>query len=104
MKHVKDGAVTTGLKPPIVDAMLQLCVLFRTYGVDFVLTEGSGGKHKVGSLHGRGYAIDVRSRDFPQWQQPHVLDDIHKTLGRDYDALQEIDHFHVEYDPDHNGG
>jgi hypothetical protein len=104
MKHVKDGARTEGLKPPIVEAMLLLCVLFHEYEVDFVLTEGTGGRHKEGSLHGRGYAIDVRSRDFPQWQQPLVLDHIHKTLGFDYDAIQEIDHFHVEYDPEHNGG
>ena len=104
MKHVKDGAKTEGLKPPIVDAICQLVLLFDQYGVAFVLTEGTGGQHKAGSLHYRGYAIDVRTRDFPEWQLPHVLDDIDKTLGREYDVIQEVDHFHIEYDPDHDGG
>jgi hypothetical protein len=104
MIHVKDGAQLQGLKPVMIDAAIRLALLFHSYGVVFVITEGVGGKHKENSLHYRGYALDLRSRDFPQWQQPHVLDDIHHTLGREFDAIQEVDHFHVEYDPDHDGG
>ncbi len=104
MKHIKAGVECTVLKPVLLDALLQLAILFQAYDVVLVVTSLTDGKHKPGSLHYRGYACDLRTRDIPAWQLPHLLDDIHRTLGREYDAIQEVDHFHIEYDPDHDGG
>lgn len=105
MKHVKDGIGTSGMKPPIVDALIRVALVYHTYGYTFVLTDaGTPGVHKTGSLHYRGYAIDCRTRDVPGWQLPHLLDALQHELGFSYDVIQEKDHFHIEYDPHHDGG
>lgn len=104
MKHVKQGAECRVIKPVLLDALLRLTLLYHQYEQVLVVTEISGGTHKTGSLHYKGYAADLRTRDFPAWQLPHVLDAIQLELGHDWDIIQETDHFHIEYDPDHDGG
>lgn len=104
MKHIKDGALVAGLQPLMLDTSLRLAVLFHELGFDFVLTEGTGGAHRADSLHYRGYAIDVRSRDIPEAERVHVRDAARRLLGPDYDVILESDHFHIEYDPRHDGG
>lgn len=104
MIHVKDGAECCPLKPVLLDALLRLAVLYHQHEIVLVVTEIGGGKHKTGSLHYRGYAADLRTRNIPAWQVPLVLDAMQRELGYDWDVIQETDHFHIEYDPDHDGG
>ncbi len=39
----------------------KMVMLAKTYG--FVVTSTTGGQHNSGSLHARGLAVDVRTRD-----------------------------------------
>lgn len=104
MKHVKDEVVIGPLKPVVLDALLRLAVLYSQYQKSLVVTALADGQHKPKSLHYKGYAADLRSRDVEAWQLPHLIYDIQHTLGMDWDVIQEIDHIHIEYDPDHDGG
>lgn len=104
MKHIKEGVQAARLKPIVLDGLLQLAVLYQQYGLSLVVTALSDGQHKVGSLHYKGYAADLRSRDVPPFQLPHLIYDIQHTLGHDWDVIQEADHIHIEYDPAHDGG
>jgi len=104
MLHLKDGVSVVGIKPELLDGLLSLAVLFHQYELPLVVTALTDGVHKEGSLHYRGYAADLRSRDVPTWQLGHLLDATHQTLGLSWDVVQEVDHIHVEYDPHHDGG
>lgn len=104
MRHIKDGAKVEGLKPVMLNALIVMAVIFSKHGVDMVVTEGTGGVHKVNSLHYRGYAVDLRSHQLVLVQQALVLAEIKEQLGPDFDCILEGDHYHIEYDPQHNGG
>jgi len=104
MKHLKDDVQPGPIKPVLLDALLRLAVLYHQYERALVITALGDGVHKPNSLHYRGYAADLRTRDIPAWQVPHLLDAIQHELGHDWDVLQEVDHLHVEYDPQHDGG
>lgn len=104
MKYVKEGVVTVGIQPITLDAVVCLALLFHQHNLSLVITEVTGGHHKVGSLHYRGYALDLRTRDVPPWQLPFLLDAIRDALGLNWFVLQEKDHCHTEYDPHNDGG
>lgn len=104
MKHLKEGVECHPLTPVLLDALLRLAVLYHQYELVLVVTAVTDGVHKPGSLHYRGYAADLRTRDVPSWQLPHLLDAIQRELGLAWDVVQEKDHLHVEYDPEHDGG
>lgn len=104
MKHIKDDVTIATIKPVLLDGLLRLVLLYHQYELELVITSLTDSVHKSNSLHYRGYAADLRTRDIPAWQLPHLLDAIQHELGLAWDVVQEKDHFHVEYDPDHNGG
>lgn len=104
MKHIKDGVSLVKLAQVMLDACLTMQEVFTKHNVDFVITAGDDGNHMTGSLHYRGYAVDLRSRHLGLVQQALILSDIKLQLGNDFDCILEGDHVHVEYDPQHNGG
>lgn len=104
MLHIKDGVDLRNLQPVMFDALLTLAGLFVLRGYTLVVTAGQDGQHMLGSLHYRGYAVDLRSRDIPEPKQAEVLTAMKAYLGPAFDLILEGDHFHVEYDPQHDGG
>ena len=66
---------------------------------DFVLTEGTGGKHSRASLHYIGNAVDIRTNVIQVDKQRGVTDEIQARLNSDYDVVLEKDHIHLEYQP-----
>lgn len=108
MIHIKEGVTCENIKPILIDGLLTLAVLFHQHEVLLVVTALKDGTHKVGSLHYRGYAADIRARDIPDWMRPYLLDAMHETLGLAWDVILELKdgvyHYHVEYDPAHDGG
>lgn len=103
-RHIKPGAIVEGLKAPMIEAIARLAIVFANHRLTLVVTEGTGGKHKDNSLHYKGYGIDVRTRDIPPTMVSTVLHSIIESLGYEFDVVQESDHFHIEYDPRHDGG
>ena len=95
--RLKPGAKIAGLKPEMTFALQVMEPIFRKFaGCEMVVTEGTGGKHMVGSRHYDGYAVDIRSRDIDGNLIPLVLDRLKNKLGDEYDCLFETNHFHVE--------
>lgn len=98
---LKKGVNFSNMHEKIWGAVPKIATVFEGVHVPFVITAGRDGKHKIGSLHYAGRAIDIRSRDLSTDAiKVSVLNDLKRVLGDEYDVLFEGDHYHVEYDPD----
>ena len=71
-----------------------------------VLAHGDDGVHSVlNTLHGKGLAVDLRTRNLPSSTVALIVADAKKILfPLGYDVVNEHDkpgqpHIHVEYDP-----
>lgn len=88
------------LYPDIVD-------VWRTSGgLRPVITAGSDGKHKRGSLHYQDRALDLRGNNVDPRTADEILRSLRAKVGADYDVLFETypdnpanNHFHIEYQP-----
>lgn len=97
--RVKDGVVLE-LHPALVRVLPVIDALhLARYGKDVVITSGLEGPHKKGSLHFRGLAVDLRTRDYPLSAARAFAQELRRGLGEDYNVVLEADHLHVEYDP-----
>jgi len=95
----KKGVVVKGVKPETVRAMLTAEVIYASYGYSLVVTSCLEGKHKEGSLHYSGYAVDLRTMSIPPDKLKEMKGALMIALGVEYDVVLEKDHFHIEYDP-----
>lgn len=97
----KKSAKIEGLKPEMV---LGLMILERLWGVlgfdsDLVVTSGVDGKHSPNSLHYKGRALDIRTRDLTPEQKSLLTAELKKCAGDEYDIVLEETHLHFEFDP-----
>ena len=102
MMSLKQGVIVEGSKPEIIIGMMICHSIFTKKGVPFTITACRDGKHKVGSCHYSGDAVDIRlpSRYSPEEEiDLSVLVECREALGPNYDILLESDHIHLEYDP-----
>lgn len=83
-----------GLKP---EADRIIVAAIKTFPEAPVVTSTTGDVHMVGSKHYTGEAVDFR---IPGGDRKATIRKLKSELGEDYDIVDEIDHFHVEYDPD----
>ena len=104
MLRIKESVDLRNLQLVMTNALFTLADLFTARGYILTVTAGQDGVHMEGSLHYRGYAVDLRSRDIPEDQRAGLLAAMKETLGPKFDIILEGDHFHVEYDPQHDGG
>lgn len=63
------------------------------------MTEGTGGKHGVGSLHYVGLAADLRTSNVPAPFVGVIAVDLRMALGAEYDVVVEETHLHLEFQP-----
>ena len=61
-----------------------------------IITHTFDGQHKEGSLHFKNRAFDCLP---PILERALILKQASSMLGRDWDVVDETDHWHVEYDP-----
>lgn len=66
--------------------------LYEDLGKDFFCTSIRDGNHGAGSLHYIGQAFDFR-------RDGVLISEIRDVLSRNFDVVDELDHYHVEYDP-----
>jgi hypothetical protein len=108
--RLKDGVRLTGATTQVAIAMLIAESLYRAAGGQLVVTSVNDSKHKDGSLHYRGFAVDLRlpSRCGCVVAGGDADRGIHSelvaSLGPSFDVLLEdpggpAGHIHVEYDP-----
>ena len=100
----KKGAKTgVSLQPEIINTFPIIDKLCAEYNVEAIITSGVEGRHKSGSKHYDGMAIDLRSRHFEGgsmgFECASFCDALRNILGPDYDVVQEDNHIHLEYDP-----
>lgn len=68
-------------------------------GKEVVITSLLDGVHSKNSLHYTGNAFDLRVWIYTEKQRKTLLIQLRKTLGIDYDVVDEVDHLHIEWDP-----
>lgn len=96
---LKEGASLTDVSWRMFDAAIKVESVLAHFAVDTVITAGTDGKHMAGSLHYKGLALDVRTRDLKDEDKLPAAAAIRQVLGAGFDVVLEGDHFHIEYDP-----
>lgn len=104
---VKKGATLDGLQEPMILGLVGLYVVWARLfpGRECVITSGKDGKHMVGSFHGKGLALDVRTKTLSSAEKTRFKAELLKELtDRDFDVILEHlgeaeEHLHVEFDP-----
>lgn len=95
---IKTGVDLRGLQPQMVLAYVLIRGVYGRHGYTCTITSGSDGKHGPNSLHYKGCALDIRTRDvLPDTLAVMVLE-IKQALGAQFDVVLEKDHLHVEWD------
>ena len=67
--------------------------------VDMLVTSGNDKVHMRGSRHFSDEALDFRTKHLQPEDRKRLRDEVKRRLGRDFDAVLESDHLHVEHDP-----
>jgi len=96
---LKRGVNLAGIQPELVVAMIVCEGIISRYQ-EFTVTSILDGKHKTGSLHPKGLALDIRTRNFSgESALKNCIEDLRDALGPQFDVVRESDHIHVEFDP-----
>ena len=88
---IKEG-VCGDLCPELTKELGRVINYFYAYHEDFFITSRREGNHIPGSFHYIGRAVDF-------CKQGIDFDDLKKIISRDFDLINESNHFHLEYDP-----
>lgn len=96
---LKPGCRVAGLRPEMLLGLIIAEQVFTGHGASLVVTEATGGKHKLGSLHFVGLAADLRTRGVPVLTVQEIAADLRSILGPQYDVVVEADHVHLEFQP-----
>lgn len=96
---LKEGVKLKGLQPEALLGIVATKEVVEAFGVEFVITSVTDGTHMVTSLHYKGQAFDLRSRDMAKGVPEKVVAALKLALGKDFDILFEGDHIHVEFQP-----
>lgn len=99
MKHIKSNVTCDGIKIQCLDAILICARIFFKYGENFTITSITDGVHSALSLHYKGLAFDIRTRELKNMTPKQMADLLKIALGDEYDVVVENTHIHVEHDP-----
>lgn len=105
MISIKNGAKLDGLRAEILLGFFIIAKVFSDHEYDITMTEATGGDHMKTSLHYKGLALDIRSKNIVSKAMKHqMLEECAMALGDNYDFIiedegQPNEHFHVEFDP-----
>ena len=95
----KKGAVLAGLDLRMRVVLKNANQIWSLHGQELWVTAGLNGEHSAGSLHYYGLALDFRSRYFDKRTIERIVEELEKSLGKNYDVVIHKSHIHVEYDP-----
>ncbi len=95
----KDGVKAQGMNPEILLALIIVEGIYKDFHQELVITAITDGKHKEGSKHYDGDAVDTRTRYFNASEKELVYKDIKDALSDEYDVIWHTTHFHIEFDP-----
>jgi hypothetical protein len=95
---LKPGVMVAGVQPEIMLGIMAAHTVYEGLGVELVITSVLDGKHSSRSLHYKGQAIDIRTREMTHNTAKRACELIKKALPDDFDVVLEKDHIHLEYD------
>ena len=81
----------------VLDSVTQSVV-----GRPAIVTSVEDGRHTATSLHYRGRALDLRTRDLSHAQKRKYAIALRSALGPGWEVIIESDHIHVEYEYQHS--
>lgn len=102
---LKAGVKAAGVKPELLLGLSVADTLHRRLtGEELVVTSLTDGKHKATSLHYKGLAADLRTKDLNTAQKQIFYLQLRDALGPDFDVIFEDEgkpneHIHLEFDP-----
>lgn len=98
---LKAGVDVNNVQPPVWYAIGVAEVIYRNQGLKLTVTSLTDShQSKPDSLHNKGLAVDLRTRNVPLGLISiidHTLRGILDPMG--FDVILEVDHIHIEYDP-----
>lgn len=94
--QIRSNVRLAGLCPQLVLGLIVVERLSYNEGLDFVISSVTDGLHSWKSLHYVGHAVDIV---FDQPVGPSFLMALKKSLGSEYDVVNESSHVHIEYQP-----
>ncbi len=95
---VKLGVYIDRISRSIRRALNVIDDVFERYGEEAVITSTDEGNHSPSSLHYDRVthgAVDVRK---PKRNGNRILTALKQELGRNYDVIEESDHYHCEFE------
>ena len=97
----KEGVTKANTQPPIYYAIGAAEVIYTSFGHRLVVTALTDGhEDRPLSLHNKGLAVDLRTRDIPADGLGPVFGSLTNLLNPlGFDVVLEKDHIHIEYDP-----
>jgi hypothetical protein len=100
MIKIKEGVSILSLDNKLVLALIVADQVYHAYGCnECVLTSACDGKHGEHSLHYKGLAIDLRTRNVDPEMLMKIVNTLIINLGEEFDVILENDHIHIEFDP-----
>ena len=102
MLTVKPGVDVTGIGTEVLLGAIMFADVLWKKGIPAVITSCKDSKHKIGSLHYVGKAVDIRLASRFNTSENidlKMLMEGREALGYQYDLVLESDHFHLEFDP-----
>lgn len=102
MIRIKPGVDLSGIRPEMNLVLLLAEEIYeRVANKDVVVTAVRDGKHKAGSKHYVGLAVDLRTSaaGIDVTAANAIAAMLRDALGAQYDVVVEGDHIHVEFDP-----
>lgn len=94
---IKKGVSISGIGPEISLGIHIVESILNKYGQELVITSCMEGKHKRGSAHYRGDAVDLRIWTLINAEE--CIKECREALGDDFDIILEGNHIHLEFDP-----
>jgi len=103
MLFIKPGVKIDKLTPQMVLGIMIVERVYASHSANCTITSIDDGKHGVGTKHGKGCAVDFRTKDY-KGDKLVLLALLKAALGKNFDVVLEEEgkdneHIHVEYDP-----
>jgi len=94
---IKLGVDISRLKRECRRSLKDVDEIFRKEGSEAVVTSTYEGNHRPDTLHYNDNAYDLRK---PETYTTTVFKNLHNRLTqKGFDVVEEITHYHIEYDP-----
>lgn len=89
------------IMPEVALALTVVQKIYSSNHKQMIITSTYEGKHKSGSLHYIGYAVDLRIRNLEEKEKKIIVETIKKDLyivSKKYQVVLHKTHLHIEYD------